>query len=181
MDAGDEELAFKAMAGDESAFAALFSRYYGPLLRYVEHLAGDHQEAEDLVQEIFVKFLRQRSYQPARPFRPWIFGVTTNAVRDDLRKRQRLPRIDAIPDDQQSTADDPADVVSGRMTAAEVRRLLRELPFEYRATIALRLGADMALEQIAHALGVPVGTVKSRLSNGLKQLRMLLPSRELAR
>lgn len=169
------------MAGDQHAFEALFTRHYAPLVRYVERLTGSRFQSEDLVQEVFVRFLRQRSYRPDRPFRPWLFAVATNTVRDQLRSGRRLPAPQPLEADQPTKSPDPSDVVTGRIAAVEVNRLLFKLPLEYRETIALRLGADMALGQIAETLGVPLGTVKSRLSVGLRQLRELLRDGPLER
>jgi RNA polymerase sigma-70 factor, ECF subfamily len=170
----DEELASASMAGDQRAFEALFTRYYASLVRYVERLTGSRFQSEDVVQEVFVRFLRQRSYRRDRPFRPWLFAVTTNTVRDQLRRGSRVPAPQALEADLSTKSPDPSDVVSGRMATIEVNRLLLQLPLEYRETIALRLGEDMALGQIAETLGVPLGTVKSRLSVGLRQLRQFL-------
>ena len=167
------------MHGDQRAFELLFGRYYPELVRYVRRLIGNLHLAEDLAQEVFVRFLRQRSYRPDRRFRPWLFAVTTNAVRDHLRASRRQLPAAPIDLDEPSPAPQPFDVVAGRMAAMEVSTLLLRLPLEYRETIALRIGSDMALADIAETLAIPVGTVKSRLSLGLRQLRELLSQIQL--
>ena len=162
------------MQGDQRAFELLFGRYYPQVLGYVDRLLGNRHLAEDLAQDVFVRFLRQRSYRSDRRFRPWIFAVTTNTVRDQLRTARRQPSPEPLDLEQPSLASEPFAVVAGRMSAIEVNMLLQQLPLEYRETIALRIGSDLALAQIAEVLGIPVGTVKSRLSVGLRRLRDLL-------
>ena len=170
----DEDLAAAAMQGDERAFETLFIKYYPSLHRYVDRLIGSRYLAEDLVQDVFLRFLRQRSYRPTRPFKPWLFAVTTNAVRDYLRASSRRPPSEPLEAEIMTTAPDPGEVASSRIASAQLSALLQELPLEYRETIALRLFADLALDQIGETLAIPVGTVKSRLSVGLKRLRTLL-------
>ena len=82
----DEQLASRATLGEQAAFSQLVERYHAPLLGYLYRVVyGDRPLAEDLVQETFVRFLRQKSYQTDRPFKPWLYAVATNLARDYFR------------------------------------------------------------------------------------------------
>ena len=79
----DEQLMAAVMAGDQVALAALVTRHHAPLLGYLYRLVGgDRQLSEDLVQETLLHVLRQRTYQAARPFKPWLYTIATNLARD---------------------------------------------------------------------------------------------------
>jgi RNA polymerase sigma-70 factor, ECF subfamily len=79
----DEQLMTAVMAGDQVALAALVTRHHAPLLGYLYRLVGgDRQLSEDLVQETLLHVLRQRTYQAARPFKPWLYTIATNLARD---------------------------------------------------------------------------------------------------
>src|SRR5215510_11271542 len=82
----DEELAIRCTKGERTALSQLVERYHDPLLGYLYRLTdGDHSLAEDLVQETFIRLLRQKSYQPDRPFKPWLYAIATNLARDYFR------------------------------------------------------------------------------------------------
>src|SRR5260221_5890241 len=89
----DEQLMAAVMAGDQVALAALVTRHHAPLLGYLYRLVGgDRQLSEDLVQETLLHVLRQRTYQAARPFKPWLYMIATNLARDHFKSaavRQR--------------------------------------------------------------------------------------------
>jgi RNA polymerase sigma-70 factor (ECF subfamily) len=167
------------MAGDRAALEELVRRHQGPLLGFFfRMLDGDRAQAEDLVQETFLRLLRQRTYERGRAFKPWLYAVATNLARDHLRAARARPvgpgdEMLALLPDRAPGPDQRA------VAAAETRRVadaLARLSEEVRATLVLRYANDLPLADIAAALAVPVGTVKSRLNSGTRRLRELLRS-----
>jgi RNA polymerase sigma-70 factor (ECF subfamily) len=171
----DEELMDAVTRGDSSALRPLVERHHAPLLAFLYRMvAGDRHLAEDLVQETFLRLIRQRTYSRGRPFKPWLYAIATNLARDQFRSRPSSANT-AI---EMLDVEDPRPGPERRALESEARRVvmraLGELPHEYRATILLRFFQDLSLNDIAQALDVPLGTVKSRLSVGTRKLRDLL-------
>lgn len=179
----DEHLVTDVMAGRRGALTALVERHYGSVLGYLYRLAGgDRQLAEDLAQETFASLLRQASYQSGRAFKPWLYAIATNLARDHFKSaavRHGSAEGEAALAEQLDRSPGPEDQVIAAEGAAEVAAAVGSLPEEYRAALLLRYYHGLSLHEIAEALGVPLGTVKSRLSVGTRRLRGLLsPARE---
>lgn len=181
----DEQLMVAVMAGDQVAFAALVTRHHAPLLGYLYRLVGgDRLLAEDLVQETFLRMLRQRTCPPDRPFKPWLYTIATNLARDHFKSaavRQRWRGGD--PEEALLHLYDSTPGPEDRALAAEqgdeVAAALAQLSEEYRVALLLRFYQGLSLQEIAEALHIPLGTAKSRLSVGTHRLRELLaPVRE---
>lgn len=141
---------------------------------------GDRALAEDLVQETFLRVLHAiGQYRYPRPFKPWLYAIATNLARDHY-KRAEMRYSDSASDDpmQWESANDPTDGIEERLlSASEAQRVataVSTLADHQRETIVLRYYQDLSLAEIADALGIPVGTVKSRLNLGLKRLRVSL-------
>jgi len=141
---------------------------------------GDRALAEDLVQETFLRVLHAiGQYRYPRPFKPWLYAIATNLARDHY-KRAEMRYSDSASDDpmQWESANDPTNGIEERLlSASEAQRVataVSTLADHQRETIVLRYYQDLSLAEIADALGIPVGTVKSRLNLGLKRLRVSL-------
>ena len=166
--------------GDAGALTELVERYHAPLRGYFARLlTWERGAADDLVQETFVRLLRQRSYSGERAFRPWLYAVATNVARDHWRRRDREPVLsDAESQDQIARVADaspgPERWAEDRDELRQVSRALSGLSEEYRIALVLRYNHDLSLAEIATVLGIPVGTVKSRLSVGARKLRRAL-------
>lgn len=182
-----------------SALSALVDRHHGPLLGYLYRLTdGDRALAEDLVQEAFLRMLGGiRGYQYPRPIKPFLYQIATNLVRDHFRSadaRHTAPATLNGTDSGPSSSDEPQyvglidnshtpealeqNVIRGA-AAQRATAALAALPEHQRLVIVLRYNQELSLNEIAETLDIPVGTVKSRLSLGLKTLRaMLEPSLE---
>ncbi len=174
----DETLIALLLAGDATALAPLVARHHRPLLGYLYHLVGgDRALADDLTQETFARLLRPATYQPGRPFKPWLYAIATNLARDHFRSAA-IARTTTGSDASMLERHDPAPGPEEWVLATEQRQLvgtaLSRLGPEYRAALLLRFYHDLSLREIADALGVPLGTVKSRLSVGTHRLRDLL-------
>jgi RNA polymerase sigma-70 factor (ECF subfamily) len=141
------------------------------------------QEAEDLTQEVFLKAFRGLDrFRGEAPPRAWLASIADNSVKNRYRARGRFRRIFAGSADSANRPDVPAEgrspedqAGSGETRALVAAALLRLCP-EYRMPVVLRDLEDWSYEEIAASLGVPVGTVKSRIARGRGQLRgILLP------
>ena len=176
----DEQLMTAVMAGDQVALAALVTRHHAPLLGYLYRLVGgDRQLSEDLVQETLLHVLRQRTYQAARPFKPWLYTIATNLARDYF-KSAAVRQCWREGDSEEAllhlydSAPDPEEHALAAEQGSEVRAALAQLREEYRVVLLLRFYQGFSLQEIAETLHIPLGTVKSRLSVGVHRLRAVL-------
>ncbi|MFG2072063.1 RNA polymerase sigma factor [Nonomuraea maritima] len=173
----DSELVSASLTEPE-AFAELFDRYSAMLYRYVaKRLGPDH--AEDLVGETFlIAFSRRRSYDLTfTDARPWLFGILTKLVSRHHRKEAaRYRALLRAPVD--SAVESPADRVAAGVSAQAVRAdlagALAALPAKDRDVLLLIAWGDLTYEEVAQALGIPVGTVRSRLNRGRRKVRAAL-------
>jgi RNA polymerase sigma-70 factor, ECF subfamily len=176
----DEVLMAEVMAGKTIALAILVERYHASLLGYLYRLvSGDRPLAEDLVQETFLNILQQRGYQIGRPFKPWLYAIATNRARDHFKSaaiRRVVSHLDEDDDALQEfdVVSSPEMLILALEQGNEINAMFRRLSEEYRVALLLRFYQGMSLQEIADTLQVPLGTVKSRLSVGTRQLRKLL-------
>ncbi|GAB3280099.1 RNA polymerase sigma factor [Actinocorallia lasiicapitis] len=168
----------EALTGDHPyAFAVLFDRYAGMLHRYATRRLGP-EAADDVVNETFlVAFQRRNTFDPAYPdARPWLFGILTRLIsrhhRSESAHLRAFARLTVETDD--FPADDIADRVSAHGARAEIARALARLNRGERDVLLLTTWAELNYEQTAEALGVAVGTVRSRLNRARTKLRKSL-------
>jgi RNA polymerase sigma-70 factor (ECF subfamily) len=165
-------------------FAILFRRHAPCIQRYVVRRLGP-DDADDVVAETFLLAFRQRAgYDPTRgDARPWLYGIATNLIgrhrRAEIRQYRAFARTGADPVTEPFTdqvdARVSADAASGRLADA-----LARLPAAHRDALLLVAWGDLSYEEAASALGVPVGTVRSRLSRARSRLRRALGSADLS-
>jgi len=168
----DRALVARTLAGDAPAFTTLVRRYQERVFRFVLRLCGTRDEALDLTQETFMKAHQALpGWRPEAQFRTWLFSIAHNATLDVLRRRQRVifvPLAADSPDDAVAQRPDPGarpdERCADRQRIALLDRALRELPAEQREILWLRELEDMSYGEIAAALGIAEGTVKSRLA-----------------
>ncbi len=155
-------------------FEAIFDRHYAAIHGYLVRRVG-RDVADDLAADTFVEAFRARSrYDPARPdARPWLFGIAANLVRGQARHERRQlvafsrTGVDPLVDDQEE--------ISARLDAHRaVAHALAALAAKDRETLLLHTWAELSYEEIAIALDVPIGTVRSRLNRARRQVRELL-------
>ncbi|NLG64307.1 MAG: sigma-70 family RNA polymerase sigma factor [Actinobacteria bacterium] len=153
------------------ARAELFRRY-APQVRRILFLQGYCEELDDAVQDVFIKVYRAK-LPPEETFLAWFYRLILNVGRDTGRRRRtRIALAERL-----ATRDLPAMAPAPRAADPALRAALAGLPAELREAVALRFFADLPLDQIAAAQGVPVGTVKSRLHNATARLRSALVER----
>jgi RNA polymerase sigma-70 factor (ECF subfamily) len=173
----DDALWNRVRQGDADALAALFRRHASVIYNYCFRRLGDWSAAEDMVSMVFLEAWRRRdaTVEPGKVL-PWLYGIATNVVRNRRRSERRyaaaLRRLS--PD---LPASDPAEDVASRADdEREMKRLLArvaELSQRERDVLALCVWSELSYEDAAAALGLPVGTVRSRLSRARNRLREL--------
>jgi RNA polymerase sigma-70 factor, ECF subfamily len=164
----------RVLRGDVAAFAEIVERWQDPLVALAYRFCHDRSRAEDMAQEAFVRAFRAlHQWRREAAFSTWLFALATNVYRAELRRR-RVPLVSlddvADPVDSFDLAGDHED----SLRRAAVRRALDALPARYRDTLVLFYFHEMDVERAAASLGVPVGTVKARLSRGRDLLRRKL-------
>lgn len=174
-----ELLVVRCQLGEAAAFDELVARWHEPVWRWVSGVAGDPAAAEEIVQEAWLRILRGIGSlrQPER-LRSWLFSIVRRTFVDRLRWRYAAERHEPL-------ADEPAGGDETDLLAAEELDLLHaavaELPPPDRETIVLFYLRELDLKEVAEVLGVPVGTVKSRLHRARRRLRERLAAPGSAR
>jgi RNA polymerase sigma factor (sigma-70 family) len=164
--ARDAELVIRAQLGDRGALADLVGHWHEPLWRYVRRMTGSADLADDLAQQAWAGALGAlpRLRQPER-FAPWLFVIARRAVADHLRLRY------AAPEPLTEEPADERDDLGEALDRARIDAGLALLPPIEREVIALFHLQDLSLAECAEVLGVPAGTVKSRLFRARRMLR----------
>lgn len=193
-DATDEQLLerFNNQA-DTHAFEVLIHRYEAPLFNYLFRYLGNREAAEDVFQASFLQvYSKSDQFDPAKKFKPWLYTVATNQAIDYQRRNHRKTTIslDASyggEDDEstgslqeilESAEQDPTFSMDSSEQAQLVREAVNELPDILRETVNLVYFEEMKYKDAADILGVPVGTIKSRLHAAMKKLAEKLVERK---
>jgi RNA polymerase sigma-70 factor, ECF subfamily len=172
-----EALAQAVQQGDAVALHALVVRHHAPLFGFLYRLTGgDRALAEDLVQETMVRLLRgMGSYDGQRPFKPWLYQIGVNVARDYYKQAEmRHTTSDNGEISLINTSERPETAVIQQQTIQAAVTAVTHLPPHQREALLLRYVEELSLAEIADILDIPVGTVKSRLSLALKQLRAVM-------
>ena len=154
------------MQSEPGAIEQLYRQHSGELYSYLARRCPDTATAGDLLQETFLQVVRQTDQLPAVTMpRAWLFGIARHMLaRHYRRQRDPLP----VAQTWYESAPEPA-AKDDRLAA--MREAIRTLPAELRDTLELRLEQELSYEEIAHVLDIPIGTVRSRLHNAVRQLR----------
>jgi RNA polymerase sigma-70 factor (ECF subfamily) len=173
----DSELLLHYMEGDEAAFAEIVNRYKNSLYAFLRQFLNRMDLVEDVFQETFLQLFNSReSFDPERPLRPWLFTIAANKAKDALRKAQRTSAvpIGAISEEQDMSFDEmlntlssnnsiPYDELERNETAARVNEVIGSMPENLRQILLMAYFQRFSYKQMADALSIPIGTVKSRL------------------
>lgn len=167
----DEELIALFSAGDASAFEELVRRHEQRTYNLCLRMLGKPEDARDATQEAFVAALKKlSSFRGDARFSTWLHRVAVNACFDILRRRQRRPE-DELPEEPGPA---PGDLAESAAEALDVREALLKVPEDFRVVLILHDVQDLGYDEIAETLGIPVGTVKSRLHRGRVAMAQLL-------
>jgi RNA polymerase sigma-70 factor (ECF subfamily) len=163
--------------GDETPSWEQVAREHGRFLYTVAYrLTGNHEDAQDLVQEVLLRVQRGLAgYRPGS-LHGWLSRITTNAFLDEVRRRKRRP-VDPLGDDADRvlpSARSAEEAMDHADLPQHVQDALRALPDDYRVAVVLCDVVGCGYHEIADSLGIPVGTVRSRIHRGRAQLREAL-------
>lgn len=171
----DENLVEEYLGGDAGAFRTLIERYHDPLLRFLFRLTGSSQLAEDVFQDTFLQVHQSLgSFDLSRTFKPWLFTIAANKGRDALRKNQRRAAVslsarygqdqgDALVDLLEIEVPGPGAGLEAEEQSRRVQAAMDAMPIRLREILLLSYFQKLTYTQLADTLGIPIGTVKSRL------------------
>jgi len=176
MHAEDERLLEAFRRGEESAFTALVIKYREAVYRLARRMLGNHEDAADATQEVFIRAYRALARFDGRSkLSTWLYRVTVNLCLD---VRARMARAPLAADDEVATegasGSDLEDEAAARETGRLVRRAIAALPPRQRAMVTLRLYHDLPYQEIARIMGCSEGTVKATMFAALRKLRQAL-------
>ncbi|HUT32531.1 MAG TPA: sigma-70 family RNA polymerase sigma factor [Planctomycetota bacterium] len=174
------EVVAAARAGDERAFARIVEHYQRLVFAIAYRMTCDAAAAEDMAQEVFLRVWRKlHTFRPGEPLRPWLLRLATNACINALKKRRPVS-VPMLGDDEGDAREpvaatpDAGEVASQREMAEHLERAIAQLPDDYRLIVTLRHVEELSYEEIAAALGRPLGTVKVQLFRARERLRRAL-------
>lgn len=176
----DDQQALKRIAsGDREALAELYSRYQHHIFRYLLQLTPDYGLAEEILQDTFVAVWKSsRTFQGKSTVLTWLISISRRQAHNTLR-RHKLPIVDESElEDLMATEPEPEDFALASIARDELTVAFKQLGPVHREIIVLIFIEELSYPEVANVLGIPVGTVKSRLSNAKRMLRTLLDHRE---
>jgi RNA polymerase sigma-70 factor (ECF subfamily) len=181
----DIDLMLRCKGGDRSALEELVKRYEEPLMNFLYRLSGDLSAAEDLFQETFLRVIRSSAkYEPKAAFSTWLYTIARNLAIDRFKKRSGLPQVSMDGPGEDRDARRLADLPDGGRTPLEdvdaaeraqiVRGALAQLSDKKREVLMMRVYLGMPYAEIAEIVGAPLGTVKYRIHDALKDLSEIM-------
>jgi RNA polymerase sigma-70 factor, ECF subfamily len=158
----DSNLLRRARSRDQDALAEIHDRYYPAIYRYLAFRVSDSQTAEDLVSEVFVRFLNAVSdaSNPPNTLRGWLYGAASNVLKEHYRQQGRVDLSelgDALPDTASAA---PESSVMNKERRAELRSALGDLTDDQQNVLALRFGFGLPIKEVAEVVNKSEGSVK---------------------
>jgi RNA polymerase sigma-70 factor (ECF subfamily) len=170
--------------GDEQGFRRLFQRYNGPLVHYLYRFSGNRAVAEELMQEAFLRVCRAaRTYEPRTAFRTWLYQIATNVAKNEIRRREYSVRKEPLTPltfrrknrlgggSNDSDMESPEGMLEARQVEEIIQQALQQMPEKQRVALLLSRHHGLAYREIAQAMGLRVGAVKSLIHRGTETLR----------
>jgi RNA polymerase sigma-70 factor (ECF subfamily) len=178
----DEDLMGRVAEEDERAFSELVRRYQGRITNLVSRVLNDRECSDDLTQEVFIRvFVHRRNYRRGSKFSTWLFTIAANLAKNEIRRRVRRRNwfsLDALQEVVNDSAIQLADPGEGQEQALQreqlqkaVGRAIATVPEKYRLALVLRDIEGLAYEEIGQVLGIPGGTVRSRINRARSMLK----------
>jgi RNA polymerase sigma-70 factor (ECF subfamily) len=169
--------------GDPASFDLIVTRYRARIVALVYKMLASTQtsiDPEDVAQEAFIDAFRHRAtFRHGEKLRPWLYGIAVNRCLDHLRTRSREDishvepeHLETVIEADRAISDNPLDILLDRVETDALERGVASLPPKLRAVLILRYLDDMQYEEIAAALSLPVGTVKTNLFRARAELRV---------
>ncbi len=178
----DEDLIERFQKGDYYAFDLIVQRYKDQLQNFIYRFVGSQEEAEDIVQETFLRVYRKRkAYKRIAKFSTWIYTIAGNLARTELRRRKHR-KLFSVTDmgyedrdyEISDEAYNPEHQVDGLIQEEIIQKEINDLSPKFREVIILRDVQELSYEEISKIIKVPIGTVKSRVNRGRLKLQSRL-------
>jgi len=183
----DDQLIANAIKGDSTAFEALVDRYKDTVYRLAYRMVGNHEDAQDVSQECFVRLYRVLpKYNPKLPFAPWLYRICTNLCINWLQRRSRRIATQSMTGTEEWTdrwdvpdlEPGPEQVIATKEDRERVLAAVGELPLQLRLPLVLRFLLDLTFREISEILGLPLGTVATRVRRATEMLRKTIHAEE---
>lgn len=169
----DDVLIQAVKDGDCEAFGPLIERYKIPIYRLVYRMVRNRDDAEDLVQEIFIKAYNGiKGFKSGNRFFPWLSRIAVNHTLNYIKKEKKV-EVQPLEwaENYDDGKNDPVEIVEQKMLKEKIARAMARLPEEYRIILILRVEEELSYEEISQSLNIPRGTVMSRLARARQRLR----------
>lgn len=173
----DEWLMGQVASGNRDCLETLMRRHATPLLTFLVRMRGNRHRAEELFQEVFLAvWTKRKTYKLPKSFRFWLYAIAANRCRADFRKAQlpTAPANSATNTDAVSTEQGPRDAAVAVENAHIVDQAVQRLPTNQRTVVVLRIWNQMSFAEIAEAMSLKEGTVRSHMHHALTSLRQSL-------
>lgn len=165
-------------SGDRRALEKIYARHGRELFGYLQRLVPDRHLAEEILQDTLLAVWRSAgAYEGRSTVRTWLFSIARRQAHNTLRKR-RLPVAEYGPEEPVTLESEPDVVLLAKVRTEELMDRISSLPVLHREVLGLIFFHELSYKEASQVLGVPIGTVKSRLSNAKRALRRLLDSNE---
>jgi RNA polymerase sigma-70 factor (ECF subfamily) len=170
----DAAIVRRVLTGDTEAFGGLVERHYDRCVRLALHIVGNREDAEDAVQDTFLRAYRYLSgYQERERFAAWLYRILVNQCRSALARRRRVEA--PLPDWERAPVDvDAEQPVEREAMREELARALALLPPEQREAVVLKFGEDLTYDEMAAITGTGISALKMRVKRACERLRSLL-------
>tara|TARA_B100001248_G_scaffold252597_1_gene228938 strand:- start:3360 stop:3944 length:585 start_codon:yes stop_codon:yes gene_type:complete len=176
----DEELISRFQAGDKNAYVELVNRYKDRLTNFVYYFLKDEELSEDIVQDTFIKLYEKKHYyKPVAKFSTWIYTIARNLANTELRKKNRvkITYLSQMNNDMKNYELKSKDQslnskIENEYLLDELHLAIDRLPKNYKTAIILRDIQGLNYEEISIIVGVPLGTIKSRINRARLQLQL---------
>ena len=186
MASDERDLVRRCLAREERAYREFVRRYQTPVVNLAWRITGNPEDAAEVAQETFIRVLRSlHTYDPERRLKTWLFKIAANLALDSIRRRKRRPvALEDLFDEEKRPPLEVEEPGPGPEAQLELGRsaerfdvMIQEMPAPYQAILYLRYREDLAYDEIAQTLGIPLGTVKVRLHRAHEMLRRKLTAR----
>ena len=182
----DERLIEKFQNGEVNAYNELVKRYKDRLLNFIYRFLNDIDRSEDLVQDTLIKlYTHKNSYKEVAKFSTWLYTIAANLARTELRKikRRKTFSVSELSNDDReyiisSDASDQSEDYLTENFEKKIQNALVQLPDDFKTIIILRDIQELSYDEISKIVGLPLGTVKSRINRGRLKLQQLLKAKE---
>ena len=169
----DAEVVRRVREGDVEAFGILVDRYHDRYARYAVHMMGNREDAEEALQDAFVRAFRSlHQYEERERFGAWLYRILVNQCRNAIERRRR--DAEAFPGVDPESLALPAGDADDEAARERLRELLAALPAAQREALILKYSEDMTFDEMAAVTGVGVSALKMRVRRALDRLRTLI-------